>query len=1381
MSRRSILHFISIFLFILLLRLGSTNAQDTPPVDPSAGLDPGGLTLPEHFVIKKEPRSPWSQLGVTLPMHRTDFEQFIAKVVDVTEKVPHNLRDVNRTFLASVEDASVIKIHNLHPGHRYSITIIGRRSDSSEKIKSELITMDPQSPEIVLDKDVTITENNITLRATKTNKAVQDLFSIDYIQVEPEERFSTLEVLDIAEQQDLEIYLGNLNPGREYRIKITSVRGGLKSRPWEATLATKPAPPSNLRATDMPPNCVRLEWDIAAESGSDGFEVEYGSKQSENVHKLSVSDAHSSLLCDSIQPGRRFRFSVITRKGLSLSSPSVVLHDVKPLAPLDFKVKPDLTKGKYRVETQLSDSSFSDHCHLTVISESLTRSEVESPLENGATSCIFYLPLTPGERFEFAVSSSSNNVPSTRLQKSIVLGPAFDMKTFGLNIQETKSGLELQWPQSEVFMSRMKDMWAKIVGFSSVLQLRVTPLDRNRSKERTRQFESEPSKGQPIVVTGLRKGACYQVQIYTVTRTGIVSEARYNESIRMAAPSISLLLDTVTHTSGTLKIDANLTDPLHGAPNPDCQLSVTVNDMHQMVVFDRRLPLSSDMPPLELTGLRPYHKYNVNSQVICGGSTSTQCAPSSRTMRSLSFSTRQDRPGPVQALQVKPLNPYSVQLTWLPPALPNGILTHYVVGVQPTESTQEAWSVNVALTNKRADHTVEAVIDGLTGGETYKFEVRAVTEAGSGDPPASNDLATISMPIMAPPKPLSTLDVVLDTISPQTMTIRYTTQMFDSKNGRVTKSAMIVAEVTADGRVSETWLYAENKTYTWVEVQRFDVWPAYTATANEVPITKRAAQTRTISEVIGSNPNCRDLPADVVCNGPLKPGTAYKFKLRIFTAPNLWTDTDYSPIVQTEPLPSGISTRLIVWTLSALVIVGLLCALCLAIWNRNKSKRNPSFTANSKEGQWAALKMIMAERAADCLAKLGLDSTPSAPCGSTSPTQPAAQHLQQPTFGHHRRCRSLRERTGVDHRLERLPSGPAIFRTPIYTVMSGTNTNKSRPVRIQDFADHVRLMSADSDFRFSEEYEQLKNVGIGQSIAAAEMTVNRVKNRFTNILPYDHSRVKLVKTEDEEGADYINANYMPGINSRREFIAAQGPLPSTRDHFWQMVWEQQCPAIIALTKCVEKGRDKCHQYWPDAEHMSVLYGDIEVTLMSEQQYDEFVVRELRLCNLGENSQPRHVLHLHYMAWPDFGVPDHPQGIVSLARLFRVRLPHSPHNKPTIVHCSAGVGRSGTFMALDRLVRGMSLDHPIDAFGTVHEMRLERCHMVQNEQQYIFIHHCLLFVLQSGLLTEWSQPIAGVQLIGPDFHNGIQTGTPRVEIHQNPAFIEDDEGIAESGF
>uniref|UniRef100_A0A915PPH0 protein-tyrosine-phosphatase n=1 Tax=Setaria digitata TaxID=48799 RepID=A0A915PPH0_9BILA len=517
----------------------------------------------------------------------------------------------------------------------------------------------------------------------------------------------------------------------------------------------------------------------------------------------------------------------------------------------------------------------------------------------------------------------------------------------------------------------------------------------------------------------------------------------------------------------------------------------------------------------------------------------------------------------------------------------------------------------------------------------------------------------------------------------------------------------------------------------------------------------------------------------------------------------------------------------------------------------NQHKQEQNITDGEVLSRWATFKMIMAERAAQCLAKLGIDASTTTVTSTTNIQHPQTSQPQitvtttdsTPTvstapndlatpFGHHRRSRSLRERTGVDQRLERLPSGPAaVQKFALHTVIPGSNVEKSRPVLIQNFAEHVRLMSADSDFRFSEEYEDLKLVGHGQTCIAADLTVNRAKNRFTNILPYDHSRVKLMPTDDDDGSDY-------GFNSRREFIAAQGPLPSTRDHFWRAVWEQHCPAIVALTKCVEKGRDKCHQYWPDNNQLSVLYADIEVTLMNETVYEEFTVRELRLTNMNESGAlPRTVKHLHYMAWPDFGVPEFAAGLVHFVRLFRTRLPPSSDNKPTIVHCSAGVGRSGTFIALDRLMQCISRNLPLDVFGIVYEMRLDRCHMVQNEQQYIFIHHCLLYVLETDYDTNLignnlsqigdderiitstflsDNAVIGfpnsivnndagnkldMEIIGNDIQiissNGGTTfigtmppqqqtnttttwiTTPRVEVHLNPAF-DDDEGIAESG-
>ncbi|WKX93444.1 hypothetical protein Q1695_011037 [Nippostrongylus brasiliensis] len=1304
----------------------------------SESTTPGGKVA--DFELRKDQRLPDSQLTVVVPRNHPLYDQFIAKVVDVSPSIDSSLRDVNRTFLSSSDDSGTIRIHTLHPGHKYSVTIVGRRGESSSVIKEETITMDPRAPQFTT-QNADITMHNITLRATKDEKLLQDSFLVDYRQLEPLQSYPVLEVVDIADQKNLEIYLGNLNPGRDYFVQVVAVKSGLRSRAWSTTVSTKPSTVSSLTVSENG-SCLSVDWDVPPNSGADSFRVRYRHLDLETNTTVNLPGGDRNVhLCEGVVPGSIYSIGVVAKKGKSVSEEKLTTFTMRPSAPVDFLIFPDISRGRYRITFDLSPLSNYDGCHVSVVSETLEKvADAGEVIEKGGNkSCSILLSLLPGERFEFTLSTVYKNVSSAKLQRSVVLTPAFDMNGFGLSLQEFKNGVQLSWPQSDVFMSRMRDIWNKVVGVDSQLQMRLFPAD---GQDKGRRLHGEPHNASALFVGGLKKGTCYKVQVFTVTKSGIVSETRYDDFFRMSAPPVNVSMHDVTRTSAALHSAFIAPDEA----DEDCQLNAVVVDMHSHVVLDKTLTAQSKtFPDIEFNGLRPYHKYTVNAKVTCSAGPS-ECIASTRNARQLTFSTMQDKPGPVLSLSARPLNPYSVQLTWLPPALPNGILTHYVVDLKSESNPNVTRQLNVGVGTDRADHFLETIVDGLVGGERYQFEVRAVTEAGIGELPTTS-LEPVKMPIMAPPRTSSVPVVIAESITGHSLTVRYSTAMFNDKHGKIIKSALLVAEVTEDGQVSETWLNAENVTYTWMQVQRFDVWPLYTAAVDELD----SRETPPLTQAVGVDQSCEDLPLDTVCNGPLKSGTNYKFKLRLFTAPNLFADTDFSDVVITDATARGAILKIAVLALAVAVLLGVLGVLFTSYWNRSKKAR--AAYASSKESQWAALKMIMAERAADCLAKLGLDG--SMHQADIHHTQPS--HLQ-PSFGHHRRCRSLRERTGVDHRLERLPSGP-IHKTPLYTVITGVNTTKSRPVKIADFAEHVRMMAADSDFRFSEEYEVLRNVGCGQSYTAAELPANKPKNRFTNILPYDHSRVRLMQTTDQEGGDYVNANFMPGYSSRREFIAAQGPLPTTRDAFWQMAWEQGCPAIVALTKCVEKGRDKCHQYWPDGEHSSVIYADVEVTLLSESSFEDFTVRELRLRKIHENQPPRIIWHFHYMAWPDFGVPDHPQGIIRFALMFRSRLPHSTQNKPTIVHCSAGVGRSGTFIAIDRLLQTIQIDRPIDVFGIVYEMRFERCHMVQNEQQYIFIHHCILHAIES---------------LAPD---RSLAGT---ELHQNPVF-EDDDTIAESDF
>ncbi|XP_006820787.1 receptor-type tyrosine-protein phosphatase O-like, partial [Saccoglossus kowalevskii] len=143
----------------------------------------------------------------------------------------------------------------------------------------------------------------------------------------------------------------------------------------------------------------------------------------------------------------------------------------------------------------------------------------------------------------------------------------------------------------------------------------------------------------------------------------------------------------------------------------------------------------------------------------------------------------------------------------------------------------------------------------------------------------------------------------------------------------------------------------------------------------------------------------------------------------------------------------------------------------------------------------------------------------------------------------------------------------------------------------------------------------LRSIGTNYSSLIGERAENRLKNRYTNILPYDHTRVKLIEmNEDDEediGSSYINANYISGYTSPREYIATQGPLPTTKDDFWRMVWEQNTQTIVMITRCVEKGKVRCDHYWPfDSDPTE--YGDITVTMASESVLPEWTVRDFTL-------------------------------------------------------------------------------------------------------------------------------------------------------------------------
>ncbi|XP_070710130.1 receptor-type tyrosine-protein phosphatase O [Pempheris klunzingeri] len=281
------------------------------------------------------------------------------------------------------------------------------------------------------------------------------------------------------------------------------------------------------------------------------------------------------------------------------------------------------------------------------------------------------------------------------------------------------------------------------------------------------------------------------------------------------------------------------------------------------------------------------------------------------------------------------------------------------------------------------------------------------------------------------------------------------------------------------------------------------------------------------------------------------------------------------------------------------------------------------------------------------------------------------------------------------------------------------------PVQLDDFDAYFKEMSKDSAYKFSLQFEELKSVGLDLSHDAADLPINRPKNRYTNILPYDFSRVKLISMHNDEGSDYVNANYIPGYKHAKEYIATQGPLPETRNDFWKMVLQQKSPIIVMLTQCNERRRVKCDHYWPFTDE-PVMYGEISVEMLSESESLEWTIRKFRL---GYADETQDVLHLNYTSWPDHGVPT-VNAIESILQFVHIVRQQAHRTKePIVVHCSAGVGRTGTFIALDRLMQHIREHEFADILGMVSDMRSHRLSMVQTEEQYVFIHQCVLLMWQ----------------------------------------------------
>ncbi|XP_072556107.1 receptor-type tyrosine-protein phosphatase S isoform X3 [Paramormyrops kingsleyae] len=423
-------------------------------------------------------------------------------------------------------------------------------------------------------------------------------------------------------------------------------------------------------------------------------------------------------------------------------------------------------------------------------------------------------------------------------------------------------------------------------------------------------------------------------------------------------------------------------------------------------------------------------------------------------------------------------------------------------------------------------------------------------------------------------------------------------------------------------------------------------------------------------------------------NRVLEPGQEYVVFLlaelnttagRMFVS-SPYTDSIIAPDVDPRPIDTGGDG--LIWVVGPVLAVVFIICIVIAILLYKNSKPDSS-------------KRKDAEPRTKCL----LNNAEIAPHHPTDPVEMRRINFQTPDSGLNS---PLSE---VDFDYESMMSHP--------------------PIAITELAEHTELLKANDNLKLSQEYE---SIDPGQQFTweHSNLEVNKPKNRYANVIAYDHSRVILSPIEGITGSDYINANYIDGYRKQNAYIATQGPLPETFGDFWRMVWEQRAATVVMMTRLEEKSRVKCDQYWPSRG--TETYGMTQVTLLDTIELATFCVRTFSLHKNG-SSEKREVRQFQFTAWPDHGVPEYPTPFLAFLR--RVKTCNPPDAGPIIAHCSAGVGRTGCFIVIDAMLERIKHEKTVDIYGHVTLMRSQRNYMVQTEDQYSFIHDALLEAVACG--------------------------------------------------
>ncbi|KAM9421673.1 receptor-type tyrosine-protein phosphatase kappa-like isoform 17-T17 [Salvelinus alpinus] len=678
--------------------------------------------------------------------------------------------------------------------------------------------------------------------------------------------------------------------------------------------------------------------------------------------------------------------------------------------------------------------------------------------------------------------------------------------------------------------------------------------------------------------------------------------------------------------------------------------------------------------------------------------------------------TDEDVPGPVPSQSMK-ATPFEdrIFLYWKEPLEPNGIITQYEIAYSGIRSFDPSVPImRPPLIVSLPWNTSHHVFNQLHPGTTYQFIIRASTVKGFGPPTTLNVTTNISAPT------LEEYDGSEAFLNETATTITVLLKPAQAKGAPISAYQIVVEELNP---------HRTRREASSVDCYQVPV-PFHSASSGGSPYYFAAElPPGNLPEpspfTVGDNKTYHGF-----WNPPLAPRKNYNIYFQAVSSVEKESKTQClrlatkgateepevipDPAKQTDRVVkiAGISAGVLVFILLVLVAILLVKKSHGGFTTKNWSVRRSYYSYSYY--------LKLAKKRKDAIGNTRQEMTHMVNAMDRSYADQSTLHTEDPmavTFmDSHNFSNRYENHTAAAAESSRLLDVP---RYHCEGTESPYQTGQLHPaIRVADLLQHINLMKTSDSYGFKEEYESFFE-GQSASWDVAKKDTNRTKNRYGNIIAYDHSRVILQPMEDDPSSDYINANYIDGYQRPSHYIATQGPVHETVYDFWRMVWQEQSACIVMVTNLVEVGRVKCYKYWPDDAE---VYGDFKVTFVEVEPLAEYVVRTFTLERRGFN-ELREVKQFHFTGWPDHGVPYHATGLLSFIR--RVKISNPPSAGPIVVHCSAGAGRTGCYIVIDIMLDMAEREGVVDIYNCVKALRSRRINMVQTEEQYIFIHDAIL--------------------------------------------------------